>query len=150
MNNSFILRFEEGMPKGTAQQKGVAIRYKGGRPYIQHYKKDKVDSARQTFVYKLKRFAPDIPSEEPIKLYIWFYFDVKSRGCWGKYKVTRPDADGYVKEFLDAMGDCGFFKDDSQIVDLHIIKTYAEKASIFVKISELTDRPSLEEGESHD
>lgn len=141
MNKSFILQFEEGMPKGTAQQKGMAIRYKNGRPYIQHYKKDKVDSARQAFIYKLKRYAPATPSESPVRLNIWLCFDVKDRHLWCKYKPTRPDADGYVKEFIDAMGECGFFKDDSQVVDLRVIKTYAEKASIFVQWEELGERP---------
>lgn len=141
MNKSFILQFEEGMPKGTAQQKGVAIRYKNGRPYVQHYKKDKVDSARHAFIYKMKRYAPEVPSESPIRLNIWLCFDVKDRHKWCKYKTSRPDADGYVKEFMDAMGDCGFFKDDSQVVDLRVIKTYAEKASIFVQWEELGDRP---------
>ena len=46
-----------------------------------------------------------------------------------------------MKEFMDAMGDCGFFKDDSQVVDLRVIKTYAEKASIFVQWEELGERP---------
>ena len=42
-SNEFYLRFENGMPKGTSQEKGECIRYKisGGRrvPYIHHFKK---------------------------------------------------------------------------------------------------------------
>lgn len=147
MNNSFILKFEEGMPKGTAQQKGVAIRYKNGRPYVQHYKKDKVDSARKEFVFKLKPYAPKTPMERPVKLFVWLCFDVKDRHLWGKYKTTRPDADGYVKEYMDALGECGFFKDDSFVVDLRVVKTYAEKASIWTQIEELGDKPDLMKGD---
>ena len=147
MNNSFILKFEEGMPKGTAQQKGVAIRYKNGRPYVQHYKKDKVDSARKEFIFKLKPYAPKTPIERPVKLFVWLCFDVKDRHLWGKYKTTRPDADGYVKEYMDALGECGFFKDDSFVVDLRVVKTYAEKESIWTQIEELGDKPDLMKGD---
>lgn len=141
MVKSFYLHYEEGMPKGTAQQKGVAIRYKNGKPYVQHYKKDNVESARSQFVYKLNQYAPAKPSENPIKLSIWLAFDIKDKKLWGQYKTRRPDVDGYVKEFLDAMGDAGFFKDDAQIVDLRVVKTYAEKATIFVQIEELPPIP---------
>ena len=147
MNNSFILKFEEGMPKGTAQQKGVAIRYKNGRPYVQHYKKDKVDSARKEFIFKLKPYAPKTPIERPVKLFVWLCFDVKDRHLWGKYKTTRPDADGYVKEYMDALGECGFFKDDSFVVDLRVVRTYAEKASFWTQIEELGDKPDLMKGD---
>ena len=42
MKNEFYLHFEEGMPKGTAQEKGerIAYRFLGGKkvPYIDHYR----------------------------------------------------------------------------------------------------------------
>ena len=39
------------------------------------------------------------------------------------------------------MTELGWWKDDAQIVDLRIRKTYAEKASIFVVWEELKERP---------
>lgn len=136
MNKQFYLYFENGMPKGTAQQKGEAIRYKNGVPYIQHYKKDNVSAARQEFCWKLKQYAPKKPSEGPVVLYVWFIFDTKNKKLWGQYKTTRPDCDNYVKELKDAMTDCGFWEDDAQVVDLRIIKTYAEKAAICINIKD--------------
>lgn len=136
MNKQFYLYFENGMPKGTAQQKGEAIRYKNGAPYIQHYKKDNISAARTEFIYKLKPNAPKNPSEGPIVLYVWFIFDTKNKKLWGQYKTTRPDLDNYVKELKDAMTACGFWLDDSQVVDLRIVKTYAEKAAICINVKD--------------
>ena len=134
---NFILNFENGLPKSTAQQKGNRIAYKNGEPYIQYFKKNSVKAARTEFVLKLKKYRPAKPIEGAVKLLVCFYFDVKDKKLWGKYKTTRPDADGYLKEFLDAMQEAGFFEDDAQVVDLHIVKTYAELGSIYVDLEEI-------------
>ena len=149
MKDSFYLHFET-MPKGTAQQKGETIRYRilnGKRvPYIHHFKADKISSAREGFEWKLKSHIPPRPSEAPIKLKVVFYFDLKQpKKAWGTYKTTKPDVDNFVKELIDAMsedekrGKRGFWKNDSQIADLHIVKYYAEKATIYIEWEELED-----------
>ena len=130
---SFFLNFPEGMPKGTSQQKGVYVR--NGKPHF--YKKDKIESARRQFVYALKRYAPKEPLKGNVRLTVWFVFDVKDKSKWGKWKPTRPDADGIVKEFLDAMQEVGFFKDDAQVVNLSVKKIYGECADIVVRYEEL-------------
>jgi Holliday junction resolvase RusA-like endonuclease len=134
---NFILNFENGLPKGTAQQKGERVIIKNGRPVILHYKKNSVESARMEFVLKLKKYRPAKPIAGPVRLLVGLYFDVKRKELWKQYKTTRPDADGYLKEFLDAMQEAGFFEDDAQVVDLHIIKRYAERGSIYVDLEEI-------------
>lgn len=125
------------MPRTTSQQKGVCVMSGKPRFYVKH----KVESARRQFIIALKPHAPKMPSEKNIRLSVSFYFDIKEKAKWGKWKPTRPDADGIIKEFMDAMTDCRFWKDDSQVVWLTVKKTYAEKASIFVRIEELEDAP---------
>ena len=142
MTNSFFLNFENGMPKGSAQQKGECIRYKimnGKRvPYIHHFKKATVEGMRAEFELKLKRYRPKTPSEAPIKLVIMLYFDIKGpKRLWGTYKTTKPDLDNYAKELIDAMTSVGFWKDDAQVTDLKITKRYAGAASIFIQWEEL-------------
>ena len=139
MKKTFYLHFEDGLPKGTAQQKGEAIRYKNGRPYIQHYKKAKVEAMRTEFILRLKPHAPRIPTDKPVRLCVWFAFDIKDRKLWGKYKTRKPDCDNYVKELKDAMTDAGFWLDDAQVADLRVIKTYAEKGTIAVTVEDLED-----------
>ena len=126
--------------------KGETIKYKkiNGKivPYIDHYRKPSVQMLRNLLTYKMKRYKPDKPSEKPIRLTVILYFDVKSpKKLWGTYKTTKPDCDNYVKEIKDVMTDLGFWKDDNQVVDLHIIKYFAEKGTIFIRLEELENEP---------
>lgn len=50
--------------------------------------------------------------------------------------LTKPDVDNYVKGIKDAMKSV-IWKDDSQVVDLHISKWYSETPRIEVTISEI-------------
>jgi Holliday junction resolvase RusA-like endonuclease len=62
MKNEFLLTFEDGLPKGTSQQKRYNSR-------TGHYFKDKKLSAlEQTFAYALRPHRPKTPSEMPIRL----------------------------------------------------------------------------------
>lgn len=132
MKDRFFLHFET-MPKGTAQQK----RY-NGRTHT-YFKDHKLMETEKEFFFALRPYAPEEPSELPIELHIWFYFDVKEKKKWGKPKVSKPDVDNFAKAFIDQMGKSGFFRDDSQITDLHIEKYYAEKATIVVEWEEIKD-----------
>ena len=127
--NQFYLHFES-MPKGTAQQK----RYNGQTHT--YFKDRKLMETEKEFYYALKPYAPKEPSLAPIKLSIWFYFDIKDKKKWKQPKVSKPDVDNYSKAFIDQMAKVGFFVDDSQIVSLHLEKFYAEKASIVVRVEE--------------
>ena len=123
MKDQFLLTFEEGLPKGTAQQK----RFDSRRGI--YFKDRKLVELERIFRIALKPYRPKQPSEKPIRLDIWLTFSIKSpKRLWGTWKPTKPDADNYVKAFIDQMaGD--FFIDDAQVVDLRVRKTYAEKAS---------------------
>ena len=136
MTKRILLTFPDGLPKGTSQQKGVRV--VNGKPYF--YRKNKIDCARTQFIYALKRYAPGVPSDKPIKLSVWFFFDVKEKKKWGTWKTSRPDADGYLKEFQDAMTECGFWNDDNQIVDLRVRKSYAFEGQILIEIEELGEK----------
>ena len=138
------LYFENGLPKGTAQEKGECIRYKiiNGKklPYIHHFKKEQVEAMRREFEIRLKRYAPAHPTDKPVKLMVCLFFDIKSpKKLWGTYKTKRPDCDNYVKELKDAMTSCGFWEDDAQVADLRVIKRYAEKGEIYIRLEELSD-----------
>ena len=143
MKNEFYLHFDQGLPRTTAQEKGETIKYKrvGSKlvPYIAHFRKPEVQALRTILGYKIKPFRPKNTTILPIKLEVYIYFDVKESAKWGKYKTTKPDCDNYVKELKDVMTDLGFWVDDAQVVDLHVVKYYAEKATIFIRWEELSD-----------
>ena len=136
MKDEFFLNLDS-MPRTTHQQKGVFVI--NGKPHF--YEKGKVEGARRVFTYALKPHRPKMLSDRPIKLFVWFAFDVKDKSKWGKYKTTKPDTDNYSKLFKDCMTDVGFWIDDAQVVDERIRKTYSEKATIFVRWEELEDKP---------
>jgi Holliday junction resolvase RusA-like endonuclease len=52
--------------------------------------------------------------------------------------VTKPDVDNYVKGIKDALK-AVIWKDDSQVVDLHITKWYSEAPRIEITIKELKE-----------
>ena len=133
MRDQFYLHFDT-MPTGTAQMKGVRVVH--GKPMF--YEKAEVKTARQMFTLELKPHAPEKPSDKPIKLTVWFAFDTKNKKLWGQYKPTRPDTDNSLKLLKDCMSGL-FFKDDSQVVEETVIKTYAEKATIMIRWEEVFD-----------
>lgn len=137
MIKNIILHFDEGLPRTTAQQKGEVILYKNGRPFIHHYRKEKVENLRQQLLWMLKSYAPSVPSDGPVKLTILICFDIKDKKLWGKYKTTRPDGDNWVKTLKDVMTDTGFWNDDAQVVDERVIRTYAEKGSVRIQVEDL-------------
>lgn len=144
MKTEFYLHFPEGLPRTTAQMKGEAIRYKkiDGKvlPYIDHYRKPKVQALRNELTLKMKRYRPEQTSEKPIRLTVILYFDIKApKKLWGTYKTTKPDCDNYVKEIKDIMTLLKFWKDDNQVVDLRVVKYFAEKGTIFIRMEELED-----------
>lgn len=134
MKDQFYLHFPT-MPTGTSQQKGVRI--VNGKPMF--YEKKAVKSAEAEFLTALKPFRPKAPSDKPIKLTIWFAFDTKKKKLWGQPKPTRPDTDNYLKLFKDCMTTVGFWKDDAQVVDERVFKTYAENATIMVRWEEINE-----------
>ena len=144
MKNNIFLNFENGMPKGTSQEKGECIRYKireGRRvPYIHHFKEKHVEGMRAEFELKLKRHKPKKPVQGPVRLSLSLFFDVKRpKKLWGTYKTTRPDLDNYAKELIDSMTAVGYWEDDSEIADLHVVKYYSEKGAIYIKAEELKE-----------
>lgn len=146
MGGLFFLNFPT-MPKGTSQEK--RIRIVNGKPVF--FKKGSVASAEYQFKLALKPHIPETPSDKPIKLTIWFCFDTKKKKLWKKPKPTRPDTDNFLKLFKDCMtadknGKNGFWLDDAQVVDERVIKTYAEKASIFVSWKEIDEIEYCERG----
>lgn len=131
MSDNFTLVFAEGIPKGTAQQK----RYDGRTK--RYFKSTSLVITERVFYAALYPHRPKQPSENPIVLEIDFHFDTKDKKKWGNPKTSTPDVDNYAKAFIDQMTRCGFWKDDSQIYDLHLTKVWSDMAKIRVSWGEV-------------
>lgn len=133
MRDRFTLYFDT-MPKATAQ-----MRKFNGKTHT-CYKSKTLETTEKLYQVQLLPHKPEKPAEGAIRLFIYLYFDKKRpKKLWGKYKTTRPDVDNFCKALIDQMTKCGYWLDDAQIVDLHIIKYYAEKASIVVDWQEVSE-----------
>lgn len=142
----FFLNFDNGLPHSTSQMKGERIRYKfdpntkKAVPYIDHYRRPQVQVLRNMLTGKMFQYRPKQPSEKPIRLTVILYFNIKApKKIWGKHKMTKPDCDNYVKEIKDVMTALKFWKDDNQVVDLRVVKYYAEKGTIFIRLEEIDE-----------
>ncbi|MBR2744992.1 MAG: RusA family crossover junction endodeoxyribonuclease [Clostridia bacterium] len=112
-----------------------------GSVYTPTKTKDYETLVEQYFLLKYPRFKP---FEGRVQVDISAFFEVpksakkseKELMLENKINPTKkPDIDNIVKIILDAMNGIAF-KDDIQITKLSVEKTYSEKESIKVKISE--------------
>lgn len=125
-------------PTITAQQKGIS--------HGRFYTKPEVLKARMWFVnhflkdaQEIKTLYPDI-SEGAFEVGIWYYYPIKQRKLWGKYKISRPDVDNQTKLILDALTDTHlFWADDSQVCELHLCKRYEEISKVTIVINRIKE-----------
>ena len=82
---------------------------------------------------------------EPLKCEIKAYYKIPSSDSKKKRvekikglirPTKKPDCDNVAKAILDALNGLAY-KDDSQVVELHIIKYYAEQPKVEVIITEV-------------
>jgi Holliday junction resolvase RusA-like endonuclease len=111
----------------------------------------KVYTDKQTLGYeaKIANFAKQaMGGTEPLKTAVSVYLYVrlsiphsypKKRGeaCLNGSELPckKPDIDNIAKTYLDAMNGV-IFVDDTQVIDLHVKKLYAEKAGVDVMVME--------------
>lgn len=80
--------------------------------------------------------APTKPYPGAKKVEICFCFGTKNKKLKGKLKTSRPDVDNMAKILLDRMTKLGYWKDDSEVSRLDVMKRYvSEGESPNVKIS---------------
>ena len=117
----FFLEMES-IPTITAQQKGERVL--GGK--IIHYDKKPVKAAKELFCNLLAPHKPGWTYEQGTPLRLFLVFRYPRRGLVRepvlRPKTTKPDADNIAKIFIDCMTRLGFWDDDCQIADYHVVK----------------------------
>lgn len=125
-------------PKATSQGAGKRIVVKDGRPMF--FKNSKAQSAENDLTLLCSRHAPRDPLEGPLSLSIDFVFpwrasESKRRIAQGRAPHTvKPDCSNLVKILEDCLTKLGFWKDDSQVSDLHVSKAWGKAVGIYVAI----------------
>lgn len=92
---------------------------------------------------------PELPWSAPLRVRLEFYLPIpKSWPAWkrefyqGEIAVKRTDIDNLAKAVLDALTGT-FFRDDSQVADLRVMRRYelAEGPGVLVRIETLPVLP---------
>ena len=133
-------------PRTTAQQKGLRIaKNKSGGQYIHHYRKKKVQDARDLYAEIFQPYAPQEPFSGPLKARVTFLYPfLKSerksviKTGW-KWKVTRPDTGNIAKEPYDVLSALGYWTDDATVCCDTVRKAFCHRTGIVLQIEPLKD-----------
>ena len=121
-------------PTTTAQMKRVRI--VNHRPVF--YDPPAVKAARNTLTAHLAAQKPAAPMTGPVSLRVIWLFPKGRAHKNGQWRVTRPDTDNLQKLLKDCMTECGFWKDDAQVVWESVEKRWAdEPCGLYIEVSEL-------------
>lgn len=113
----------------------------------QEYDPSKADKA--DFLAKVRESAPARPLDEPLKLCVKCFFGrPKNHYGTGKkanvlkdtspiYHTGRPDVDNLFKFIADALNGV-YYRDDSVIAKVEIVKIYSDRPRVEVEIHSLT------------
>lgn len=125
----------EGDPVGKQRP-----RFSRGRTYTP---KKTVDYESMIASKALSAMCPSLPLETPVAVYIYInhaipasYSKKRKEACLNRFeRPKKPDLDNVAKSFLDAMNGI-VYKDDVQVVSLHVTKRYDTIASVHVCVRE--------------
>jgi len=131
--------------KTTSQQKGVHISHKRAI----FYTKAAVKAEHRRIRAAAWPHRPKTPLEGPIYARLTFYFPMTQALAtksiehlsdldYAVWKTTRPDTDNSGKVVLDALTECGFWKDDSQLCVTVLAKSFGVLPHIGVCIRQIS------------
>ena len=129
------------LPKSTYQSGNTILKTKDGRYFVG--KNNKGKALQKELSLLLKKYAPPHPIDGALSVSILYYRRHKktetkaNRAISPLPIVTRPDSDNLAKGILDAMQATGFFKDDAQVADLHIVKAYHQNYGLGIQIQKM-------------
>lgn len=124
-------------PKITSQMKGIS----NGRVFT----KPAVLQAKAKLKAHLAKHRPDTPMLGAISFRAYWVFPwLKKDAKISKTRdiiphTSKPDCDNINKALADCMTELGFWKDDSQVVDLHVQKHRGSKPGIMIIINRIVD-----------
>lgn len=133
-----------GEPQGKQRAKAARIG-KGPTAYIKTYTPEKTVNY-ETYIKELFAIKyPDfIPVESELKMELQAWLMIPASASKKKRKLMqdlalkpgkRPDVDNVLKVVMDALEKLAY-KNDSQIVEAHLYKFYAERPRLDIRISE--------------
>jgi len=136
---------------GVPVAKGRAKVANRGKFSTVYSPKKTVDAERSILSQALPHKLPDMPWEGALRIDIILIFP-RPKSHYGtgkninvlkedapKYHISRPDSSNILKLTEDSLNGI-FFKDDSQICEVNVIKIYGEIAKQIITISKITNK----------
>ena len=127
------------VPTATHQEKQVSC--KSGKPVF--YEPPRLTEARALLESKLAPYRPEQPLSGPLACSVKWLFGTKRKALHGQPRDTRPDCHNLNKLLFDVLTDLHFWKDDAQVVEEHIRKTWVfpdlHPAGIYLEIRQIGD-----------
>lgn len=134
-------------PEITSQQKGVRIVVPSNpalKAFPSFFTKPEMVRAEKSISGHLLPFKPKKPFTGPLRLvaewtWPWRASEPKKNRVDGwMWRDTKPDLDNAFKCCGDQMATMGFYENDSQIVDLRIMKRWGDRPGIRIILEALT------------
>lgn len=142
--------FVPGVPKGQPRVKAFA-RKMGGKFVARVFTPGTAEEWKSQIALAGAAVKPVVPFVCALKLRLTFQLPrPKNHFYTGKradvlrddaprYHTGKPDSDNFAKAVMDAMTVLGFWQDDGQVAELHIVKKYSDAPGCHIHIAE----PSL-------
>lgn len=93
--------------------------------------------ARAKLRAHIVQHAPDEPLTGPIRMTVVWGFLAKGKHQNGDWHTSKPDLDNAQKALQDVMTELGFWKDDSCISNLQVMKIWTWHPGISVILEEI-------------
>lgn len=138
---TFMVQFRvEGIPVRKGRP-----RFRRNKNFVQTYTDEKT-VAWEKKVYAAAAYAMSspYPLETPVAVYLYFGIPIPKSHCKKRAKACldgleapskRPDLDNMAKAVIDGMNGV-IFKDDGQIVSLHMKKVYSSDPGVDILVKE--------------
>lgn len=127
--------------KATSQSAGKRIMVVKGKPMF--FKDKRAQGAENDLTLLCSQYAPATPYDCALCLCVDFVFpwrksEPKKRIALGIVPHTsKPDCSNLIKMIEDVLTKLGFWRDDSQVADLRVTKSWGDRVGITVAIKGL-------------
>lgn len=140
-DHSVLLHGE--VPKATHQSNLRVLRTKAGRWFVGKSSRSPVLKWMRAITAAAHQSIskPNGRLDGPLAALIEFNFERpktrRKKGLETTFMVNKPDLDNAAKAVLDAIGEAGWWHDDSQICILILVKTESDNPHLQIKVGKI-------------
>ena len=130
-------------PKSTAQGSSTILKRRDGSMFVGKFANSKAKKVQSDLMSLFRPHVPENPFEGPVELsvtwtYPWRKSETKKRMAEQWLPCDkRPDVDNLCKMLFDIMTRLNYWRDDSQVSNLHFIKGWGDYPGIGIVIEEM-------------